>query len=337
MSNPILVEVTRGDVVESVHRAAIAVADSTGRLIAQLGDTDKVVFPRSAIKMIQALPLVESGAADAFGLTSEHLALACASHSGEAMHVGRIGSWLGLIGATDADLGCGAHYPYADYARDVLVRNGDRPRRIHNNCSGKHTGFLSYARHISAPFEGYLETHHPVQLAVMDALASVSQVPVGYWSTGIDGCSAPNFALPLGVWAGAMARLASGAGQGPERARAGQRLLSAMKAHPELMSGTDRACASLIRACQGGVVVKTGAEGFFVAILPERGLGVALKVEDGATRASEAIMAACLIQLGVLDPDNPVARNLTHSPVKNWAGVQVGERRVVPEPFSSRL
>lgn len=329
MPNPILVEVSRGELVESTHRAAIAVCDADGRIVADWGDVERPVFPRSAIKMIQALPLVESGAADAFGLSGEHLALACASHSGEAMHTGRVGAWLGLIGVSDNDLRCGPHFPYGEPARDAMIRAGETPLHIHNNCSGKHTGFLTLARQLGAPLDGYVDTIHPVQLAVMDAIADAAGVSVGAWGIGIDGCSAPNFALPLSRWAYAMARLATGQGLPAARARAALRLTSAMRDHPELMSGTGRACAQLIRATEGRAIVKTGAEGVFVAILPGRGLGVALKVEDGATRASETLMAACLIKLGVLDPQHPTARLYVDAPIRNWEGLAVGVRRPV--------
>jgi L-asparaginase II len=337
MPNPVLVEVTRGELVESVHRAAIAVVDASGSIVASWGDIEQPVFPRSAIKMIQALPLLESGAADAFGLTDEHLALACASHSGEAMHIGRIGAWLGLIGAQDNDLRCGPHFPFGEAARDTMVKAGETPHHIHNNCSGKHTGFLSLAKHFGAPLEGYVDTSHPVQLSVMDALAGVAGVPVGVWGLGTDGCSAPNFALPLSRWAYAMARIGSGQGLPPVRARAAGRLVASMAAYPELMSGTGRACAQLIRATEGRAVVKTGAEGVFAGIVPERGLGVAIKVEDGATRASEALMAACLTMLGVLDPSHAVARSYLDAPIKNWEGLAVGRRRVVPGFLSQKI
>jgi L-asparaginase II len=329
MPDPILVELTRGDLVESVHRAAVAVCDAEGRVIAEWGNVERPVYPRSAIKMLQALPLVETGAVEAFVLSDEHLALACASHSGEAMHTGRVGAWLGRIGATDNDLRCGPHFPYGEPARDAMIRSGETPLHIHNNCSGKHTGFLTVARQLGAPLEAYVDTIHPVQLAVMDAIAGVAGVSVGAWDIGIDGCSAPNYALPLSRWAYAMARLATGQGLPSARARAAQRLVSAMRDHPELMSGTGRACAHFIRATEGRAIVKTGAEGVFVAILPGRGLGVALKVEDGATRASETLMAACLIKLGVLDPQHPTARLYVDAPIRNWEGVAVGVRRPV--------
>lgn len=245
------------------------------------------------------------------------------------MHTGRVGAWLGMIGAADKDLRCGPHYPYGEPARDAMIRAGETPLHIHNNCSGKHTGFLTVARQLGVPAEAYVDTIHPVQLAVMDAIASVAGVSVGAWDIGTDGCSAPNFALPLSRWAYAMARMATGQGLPSQRAQAAQRLVGAMRDHPELMSGTGRACAQFIRATEGRAIVKTGAEGVFVAILPGRGLGVALKVIDGATRASETLMAACLIKLGVLDANHPTARLYMDAPIRNWEGLTVGVRRTV--------
>lgn len=327
MQNPVLVEVTRGSLVESWHRGALAIADAEGNLAAAWGDVERPIFARSAIKMIQALPLVDSGAAEAYDLNAEHLSLACASHSGEPMHIGRIGAWLGRIGAFDSDLRCGPHFPYSEISRDAMLKAGEVPCHIHNNCSGKHTGFLTLAQHFQVPMAGYVDTSHPVQLAVMDALAEVAQVPVGTWGIGIDGCSAPNFALSLKVWAAAMARMATGQTLSPGRANAAQRIVQAMAEHPELMSGTGRACAHLIRATEGRAVVKTGAEGVFFAILRDRGLGVALKIDDGGTRAAETAMAATLVALGALDPQHPVAAAFLDAPVANWEGLVAGARR----------
>lgn len=327
MANPVLVEVTRGPIVESRHRGTLAIADSSGTLLASLGDVDAPVFPRSSIKMIQALPLVESGAAEAFDLTSEYLALACASHSGETMHVDRVAAWLMRIDAHESDLACGPHWPNSEAATHALVRAERQPCRLHNNCSGKHSGFLTLARHLNAPLSGYTDTAHPVQLAVMEALASVAQVPVGLWSIGIDGCAAPNFALPVAVWARAMARLASGHGLAPLRARAAQRITAAMRQHPELVSGTGRACARLMRVAQFGTTLKTGAEGVYFGIVEGRGLGIALKIDDGATRASETAIASVLTALCVLDPTHPDARAYLRAHIPNTNGLPVGERR----------
>src|SRR6185312_7693462 len=196
MANPILVEVTRGPLVESIHRGAVAIARADGSLLFSLGDIDSPIYPRSSLKPIQALPLLESGAADAFGLGDEEIALACASHSGEPMHTTRVAAWLKKIGCSESDLACGPHSVRYEPVWADMVRHGYRPTRIHNNCSGKHTGFLTVARHWGIATEGYEHPNHPVQQAVLKALIELANVPKDIpW--GVDGCAAPNFAVPI--------------------------------------------------------------------------------------------------------------------------------------------
>lgn len=322
MPNPVLVEVTRGGYVESLHRGAIAIADLNGRSVFALGDVEQPVYPRSALKPIQALPLLESGAADAFGLSDEEIALACASHSGEAMHTERVNIWLRRIGCSEADLACGAHPPRYTPLRDAMIRHGEQPNRLHNNCSGKHAGFLTVARHWGIATDGYERADHPVQQAVKRALQDLSGV--NDLPFGIDGCTAPNFMLPLSGFARALAKFTGTATDA--RGQAMHRIVHAMIAHPELVSGTGRACAALMQGCDGQAAVKTGAEGVYAAILPERGLGIALKIDDGATRAAETAIATMLDRLGVLGRDAP-ARTLIHTPVRNTRDTIVGECR----------
>lgn len=325
--NPVLVEITRGTLVESRHRGAIAVCDAEGKLVAGWGDVEAMVYPRSAFKSLQALPLIETGAADALRVTGEELALACASHSGEAMHVERINAWLKRIDCVDDDLACGPHLPISEPAAHTMLRAGERPCRVHNNCSGKHTGFLTIARHLHIAVDGYERPDHPVQILVREAIASLCDLRPDDLPIGIDGCAAPNYALPLQRLARAMARLGDTASLGPARAKAAQRLLAAWKAHPLLVSGTGRACADMIAAARGATVVKTGAEGVFVAVLPEQGLGVALKIDDGATRAAETAMAKILTLFDAADEDAPAIAKHARPSVKNWRGDIVGERR----------
>lgn len=323
--NPILVELTRGPLVESVHRGSVAIADANGNIRFALGDLATPVYPRSSLKPIQALPLVESGALDAFGLGDEEIALACASHSGEPMHTTRVAAWLKRIGCGESDLACGAHPPRFEPVAEEMIRKGWKPTRLHNNCSGKHTGFLTVARHWEIATHGYELHDHPVQRAVARTFGELAgdaeEMP---W--GIDGCAAPNFAAPLAAQARAFARMASPEGLTENRARACRRIVRAMMAHPELVSGTGRACAILMRSAKGKAAVKIGAEGFYAAMLPEAGLGVVLKIDDGASRAAETAMAALLDRLGVLGDDSE-ARQLLRMPIANTRGVAVGERR----------
>lgn len=325
MANPILVELTRGKLVESIHRGAIAIADGAGALTLALGDVDAPIYPRSSLKPIQALPLVETGAADAFGLGEEEIALACASHSGEPMHTERVARWLKRIGCGESDLACGPHPVRYEPVWHQMLARGEQPTRIHNNCSGKHTGFLTVARHLGVPVAGYVKRDHPVQQAVARALADLAGIDADMpW--GVDGCAAPNFALPLSAFARALAKMADPSALPEPRAQAARRIVAAMTAHPELVSGTGRACATLMRAGRGRVAVKTGAEGVFAAIVPETGLGIALKIDDGAARASETAIATLLEKLGLLHGD-AAAHALACGPVINTRNAVVGERR----------
>lgn len=324
MADPVLVEVTRGRLVESVHRGAIAIVDAGGDIVFSLGDIALPVYPRSALKPIQALPLLESGAADASGVSDEEIALACASHSGEPMHTTRVAAWLARLGLGEGDLACGAHSSRYEPVADDMIRRGEMPTRIHNNCSGKHTGFLAVARHWKIGTAGYERHDHPVQQAVAKALGELSGIQ-GELPWGVDGCAAPNFALPLAAFARALARLADPAQLGGPRARAAGRVVAAMMAHPELVAGTGRACTMLMRAGGGRYAVKTGAEGVYAAMIPGHGIGVALKIDDGAGRAAETAIAFLLARLGLVESES--VRELAAAPVVNTRGTVVGERR----------
>jgi len=330
MSNPILVEVTRGALVESVHRGAFAVADAKGTLRMQAGDVDGPVFPRSSLKPVQAIPLIETGAAEAFGVSDEELALACASHSGEPMHTIRVAAWQERIGCSVADLACGAHRPVHEKTATEMIARHERWTPLHNNCSGKHTGFMTLARHLGAPVQGYEQIEHPAQRMVEKTLKEMAGL-TGSLPYGVDGCTVPNFALSLTALARAMAQFADTRGLVPARREAAERVVHAMTAHPELVAGTGRVCTNLMRQSPG-LVVKTGAEGVYIAIIPSLELGVALKIDDGASRASETLIAAVLIALGAL-PDDGAAAALARAPVPNTRGVPVGERRVQLEAY----
>lgn len=323
-----MVELWRGGMVESLHRGHAVICDGSGAVVAAWGDPDAVIYPRSSVKMIQALPLVESGAADAVGLDAADLALACASHEGAAIHVARVAAWLDRIGCTEADLRCGAQ-PSRDRAeRKRMLLSGEAPGQLHNNCSGKHAGFLTLSRHLGGGPD-YNDPDHPVQRAVRAAFEDLTGMESPRY--GIDGCSAPNFATSVRGLGRAMAVLAAArAGAADTRARAAARLIDAMRTHPDLVAGEGRACTELMQAMGGRVAVKTGAEGVFVAILPEQGLGVAVKIEDGATRAAEAAITGLMVRLGVLDPAHPAARRRLGAPIRNWRGIETGEIRLAP-------
>ncbi len=319
-----LTEIWRGQFKESVHSGHAVICDSAGEIVEAWGDPEAIVLPRSSSKMIQALPLIESGAADAAGLTTQQLALACASHNGAAIHNDMVRDWLAALGLRENDLRCGPQEPRDIAARNALIKCDDPVCQVHNNCSGKHTGFLTLTKHLGAGPE-YIDPNHPVQVVVREAFEDVTgETSPGY---AIDGCSAPNFACTLHGMARAMAFFAAARdGQG-SRATAAARLRAAMAQHPEYVAGEGRACTALMRAAGNGVAVKTGAEGYFVAMVPKRGLGVALKIADGTTRAAEATMAAILIRLGVLEEGHPEAKALVNAPITNWRDVRTGTMR----------
>lgn len=313
-----LVEVWRGDMLESLHSGHAVICGLDGGIVESWGDPDAVIYPRSAIKMIQALPLLTSGAGRDLG--ERHLALACASHNGAAQHTDLAAAWLKDIGLGETDLRCGPQMPDDRPAREALIKADASPCQLHNNCSGKHCGFLTLSRHLGGGPE-YIDPGHPVQKAVREAFETVTdETSPGY---GIDGCSAPNFAASVHGIARAMAWFAGAAARADSMSQAATRLVAAMRAHPDLVAGERRACTELMQAMED-TVVKTGAEGVFTAILPRQGLGIALKIADGTTRASEALMAQLLIRLGVLDPAHPAALRRAQQPVQSRLGLDAG-------------
>ena len=311
-----LVELWRGGFLECVHQGHAVILGPDGQVEAAWGDADLTILPRSSCKMVQALPLVRSGV----DLSTEQLALACASHKGAAIHTDRVTRWLSDLGLGEDDLRCGPQEPTDLPARDGLIRAGEAPCQCHNNCSGKHAGFLMLNQQLGGGPD-YIEVDHPVQVAVRDAFEEATgEASPGF---GIDGCSAPNFVTSLTGLARAAQSFANADVDSAEG-----RLRRAMMQHPELVAGEGRACTRLMRAAKGRAAVKTGAEGVFVGILPDSGHGVALKIADGATRAAEAVMAALLVRLGVLEADDPVARSYTDAPQPNRRGIEAASLRV---------
>jgi L-asparaginase II len=330
VSDPVLVEVTRGERVESRHRGAIAVVDATGKVRAAVGDPGQAVFPRSAVKAIQALPLVESGAADRYGFGAAELALACASHSGEPRHVEAADAMLTAAGCIAADLECGVHAPLGQRAAEALVRAGVPPSQLHNNCSGKHAGFICAACHQGMPIAHYVDAAHPVQREVTAALEGMTGTTLGPDVCGIDGCSIPAYAIPLDRLALAFARLVTGEGLAASRARAASRLVDACIAEPFMVAGTGRFDTDAMLLFGRRLFVKGGAEGVHCGAFPELGFGVAIKCEDGAGRASDVVMAA-VIEAFLMPDDDENARFADRfaAPILNRAGREVGEVRPV--------
>ncbi len=316
-----LIELWRGEILESLHLGHAVVMRDTGEVVESWGRPEAQIYPRSSCKMVQALPLLESGAGAE--LSPAHLALACASHQGGAAHVDRVARWLADLGLDEADLRCGQQDPQDIDERDRLIIARESPCQLHNNCSGKHAGFLMLGQHMGAGSD-YVDPDHPVQRAARAAFEEVTGLPSPGF--GIDGCSAPNFATSVAGLAHAVARFAA-AGDEDARTRAMVRLREAMMLHPDLVAGEGRACTELMRAMDGRAAIKTGAEAVFVAILPQARLGIALKIVDGGVRAAEAAITALLVRHGALEATHPVvARYL--GPTRNRRNIVTGETRV---------
>jgi L-asparaginase II len=333
--NPILVEAWRGDAVESQHRGAFAVVDAAGRVVASLGDIARPVFPRSAIKVLQALPLVASGAAEHFGLDDAELAIACASHAGEPAHVQTAASMLRKAGLDETVLECGAHWPYAEGAARALAAEGRGPGVLHNNCSGKHAGFaclgclMARARGDDprAFLAGYVRPEHPLMREVSAAIESAAGWRLADAPRGIDGCSIPTYGIPLERLAHAFAKVATGEGLSPSHAQAARRLRQAVARAPFLVGGSGRFDTRVMQVSGERVFCKVGAEGMYCAALPEAGLGIAIKIDDGNTsRACEVAMAALLRAWvpGVRDDEATLWDELRDVTLRNWRGIVVG-------------
>lgn len=331
MIDPVVVEVVRGGLVESRHRGAVAVVDAAGTQLFAAGDAATPVFPRSAVKPLQALPLVETGAADQFKLSDEEIALCCASHSGEPAHVRGVERILAKAGFDASDLACGTHWPASQSAAMALARTG-APSALHNNCSGKHAGFLCVARAMAVDPTNYWQPDHPVQQRVHAVLEDLAEVALPQERCAIDGCSVPTWALPLHNLALAFAKFGSGRGLASARAAAAARLFAACVKEPWYVAGSGRFCTEIMQLFGSQALVKTGAEGVMCAALPAPGLGIAIKCDDGAGRAPEVLMAAMLLRFLTLDDQQLSAlARFTQPRLRNWNGIEVGELRVSGE------
>jgi L-asparaginase II len=326
MRNPILIELTRRALVESRHAGAVAVVRATGEVVAAVGDIAAPVFPRSAIKPLQAIACVESGAADRFGFGAREIALASASHSGTPAHTALALSMLEHAGLTPKALACGVHEPMDPATAREVIRSGGTASVLHHNCSGKHVAMLATAVHESEPTDGYWRPDHPVQVRIARVLADLTGCPLGPDVRGIDGCSVPNWAIPLSGLAQAFARFATAEGVGAGRAAACRRIAEACTAHPDLVAGPGRLNTLLMARLPGKVLLKSGAEGVYCGALPERGLGFAIKIDDGAQRAAEAVVVQLIARF------HPEVASLgPPAQLTNWRGVEVGRMRAASE------
>lgn len=329
-ANPVLVEVVRGNWVENRHRGAFVVTDADGTIIASAGDIDRPIFPRSAIKSMQALAIFDRHAIEKFHHTSEELALACASHHGEDSHVSNVAHFLERMGLSANDLECGAHMPTNGKARDALRAAGQDPSPLHNNCSGKHSGMLSVALAMGVATEGYVTREHEVQRAVRAAVEAVIGEALTEDRCGTDGCSIPTWAAPIRSFAQGFARMATGKGLDAGHAAGAKALFDAATSHPHLVAGTGHLDTLVMAAFKGSVMQKGGAEGVQCGAIRGKGWGYALKCDDGNMAASQAMVAALLLKFA--DPDaaqREVLEQFARLPTKNVRGAVVGEMRAV--------
>lgn len=323
--NPLTVEVTRGDMVESRHIGIAVVVDASGRLLHGWGDTDRLIYPRSAIKPLQAIPFVESGAAEACNASPGEIAFACASHNGEYHHIDGVAAWLSRLGFGPGDLECAAHWPHEELTLHERIAEAPVLDQTSNNCSGKHAGFLATAKHLGEDTKGYIGPDHPVQQRLRALLSEMGGVDLNGAPGGIDGCGIPVLGMPLSAMALALARMANPSGLDPKRREASERILQAVMENPYNVAGQNRFDTNAMEAAPGRFVVKTGAEGVHAGIIPELGLGFAIKIDDGTKRACDVATANILKLLDQLDEtaQQKIAHHL-ETPLVNAAGVLAG-------------
>lgn len=330
MQSEILAKVVRGEIVESIHRGHLIVVNGAGETLYSLGDPETVTFWRSSAKAFQAIPFLTSGAADKFGFTEKELALACGSHSGEPMHVETAAQMLDKINLSESDLRCGAHPPFDEKRAEEMIRNGEKPTQLHNNCSGKHAAMLAFARFTGADLQTYEHFEHPLQRAILEMVSEFTDVPIEKIKLGVDGCAAPNFAIPIRAMAKAFARLVYAPKTFDDvTKKACAKLVAAMINCPEMIGGSNRLDTMLMQSGRGRFISKIGAEGVYsAAVLPspqfETGLGIAFKIEDGDDKRARAVVIIELFRhLGIFDAQT--LREFSPLAITNRRGDKVGE------------
>lgn len=328
--SPAVVEVTRGNFLESTHLVDIVVTDTKGKVVEAWGNHDQAIYPRSSAKALQALAMVESGAAEAFGFDERHLALACSSHNGEPVHASLAADMLGRTGLENRCLECGVQLPDQPDDLIALAVSGKEPTALHNNCSGKHAGFVAFAKHAGLPIAGYVKLDHPVQAAVAGILAEVTDAPHSQENAAIDGCSIPTYRIPMANLARAFARFGVSEAKGEIRAKAMARLRESCFAHPYLVAGKKRACTRIMEILPKRAFVKIGAEGVYIAALPELGYGVAMKIRDGEKRAAEPAISAAITRYLDMSEDERAGMSPLVTPVlRNRRDIVTGSIRTV--------
>lgn len=327
-ANPILVEATRGEMVESFHRGRYVVMKADGTVVDQGGDIDALMYPRSAIKPLLAIPFVESGAVEAFGLEDKHVALACSSHNGEEEHAQTVKAWLEKLGLSVDTLECAPHYSLSAAAGIKQASDHVTLTKAHNNCSGKHSGFLSTIVQMGEDPKGYIEEAHPAQQRLIRVLEEMGDCDLSSTPRGIDGCGIPVIGMRLRDLGLAMARMADPAGLDEKRIAAIKRIRKGCANAPFMVAGTGRFCTGIMEECGEDALVKVGAEGVYCAAFPKQGLGVALKIDDGTQRGAEVAMGALLRKHDVIDDAKAeILKNYLTPVLTNWAGKYAGDLR----------
>jgi L-asparaginase II len=329
MESPIIAKVIRGETVESIHRGHLIAIDGDGNVRLEIGDPQTITYFRSASKPFQAIPCMTSGAAEAFGFTEDEIALACASHSGEPRHVEVCARMLVKAGLSETDLQCGIHLPFNEKETERLLRANLEITQLYNNCSGKHVAMLAFAKQINADTTRYLQCDHPVQQKILETISVFCEIPEEQIEIGIDGCCAPNFAMPLDAMARGFLNLVAPPPDFPDDIRsAAIRLADAMLHYPELIGGTERLDTILMKAAPGKFISKVGADGVWLCgILPDekylKGLAIALKIEDGDDQRARPVVAVEILRrLGILSADD--LAEISPMPIKNRRGDSVG-------------
>lgn len=325
-TNPVLAEVIRNNIVESCHRGSAIVVDTQGKVVFSIGDIERSIYPRSALKPLQAIPVIETGAAEKFDLSAQEISLACASHNSEAMHVDTVNKWLARLGLDNQCLECGAEYPLYKKSANALIAAGEPPTKSHHNCSGKHSAMLTLAKHLLPDVTGYSQHSHVVQQVWMQTLSEMIGEDVSKMHWERDGCGLPAIYMPMKKLAHAFAMFAAPNNQPGARGLAMQKIIESIAAHPEMIAGSERCCSDVIAATQGKVIVKTGAEAAYAGVVPALGLGFALKIDDGATRGSEVALGALLQKMGALTEQNTTDLKHVFNPdIINSQGYKTGE------------
>ena len=328
MSYELFVEVTRNGTVESQHFGAAVVCNVKGDVVESWGNIEDLVFPRSALKPMLAIQLVESGASARYALNDAELSLACSSHQGEQMHQDLVASWLNRLGLTEDHLACGPVLPEHTESAHQLLVSGQQGCRIHHNCSGKHAGFLATALHLDIPLNDYYQLEHPLQQLSLDTLSDLVDVDLKQYPIGVDGCGLPAHTMPLLQLGHAVARFANPVDLSDTRAQAIYRLHEAITNEPLYIAGRGTLVSELNEVTKGSVLAKTGAEGIVTAAIPDRGLGIALKIADGSDRARSVALLAILDHLDALsDADKDKLQAHISPPIINSRGLNVGEIR----------